>query len=138
VGQAARLLLEVSDRLREHHTRLAMELGMSGNEAKVLLAVRPDQGTSMRVLAKLLGFDASNLTGLVDRLEGRRLVERQAEASDRRIKTVVLTDAGARTRETFLARLSADAGPLKTLTQTQVEQLLDLLGEVAHGGVEQL
>src|SRR5829696_6249896 len=48
----------------------------------------------MRTLADKLYCDASNVTGIVDRLEARGLVRRQADGADRRIKNVTTTDAG--------------------------------------------
>lgn len=41
-----------------------------------------------------MNCEASNLTGLVDRLEARGLVERQPHPDDRRVKCVGLTAAG--------------------------------------------
>jgi DNA-binding MarR family transcriptional regulator len=49
---------------------------------------------SMGTAAEALGCDASNLTGIVDRLEKRGLVERRTVATDRRVKELVLTEAG--------------------------------------------
>lgn len=53
----------------------------------------------MRAMASALCCDPSMATWLVDRLEERGLVERQTPPNDRRVKTVVLTPLGIRTRE---------------------------------------
>ena len=45
----------------------------------------------MSALAEALYCHASNVTGIVDRLESRGLVERTPGAEDRRVKTLVLT-----------------------------------------------
>ena len=45
----------------------------------------------------------SNATWIVDRLEARGLAERRARAGDRRVKLVVLTAAGVRTRDKLRA-----------------------------------
>ncbi len=60
-----------------------------------LLRDRAD-GLSQSGLSRELIMHRSNVTGLVDRLEKRRLVERRDSASDRRAWRVVLTTAGAR------------------------------------------
>ena len=52
----------------------------------------------MSRLADTLSCDASNVTGLVDRLESRGLVRRQPSAEDRRVKVLQLTPAGSRLR----------------------------------------
>ena len=49
-------------------------------------------------LAETLSCDASNVTGLVDRLESRGLVRRAPSAEDRRVKVLQLTPTGARLR----------------------------------------
>ena len=59
----------------------------------------------MRELAERLKSDPSNVTGLIDRLEARGLVERRPDPNDRRIKGLALTAAGARLRERLFARL---------------------------------
>lgn len=51
-------------------------------------------GLSQSELSRLLIMHRSNATGLVDRLEHRRLVRRLDDSSDRRAYRVVLTPAG--------------------------------------------
>ncbi|WP_055586791.1 MarR family winged helix-turn-helix transcriptional regulator [Streptacidiphilus griseoplanus] len=70
----------------------AARLGLTSVQAKALGAVQ--EPVPMRELAGRLGCDASNVTGIVDRLEARGLAARQAAEADRRVKIVVATDAG--------------------------------------------
>lgn len=58
----------------------------------------------MRELAALLGCDASNVTGIVDRLEAQGLARRDADPHDRRVKRVVATPEGTGT----IRRVRAD------------------------------
>lgn len=81
----------------------------------------------MRTLASRLGYDASNLTGLVDKLEARGAVERRPDPDDRRIKGIVVTEDGLRLRENFRRRLAGDAGALASLSDSQVLNLRNLL-----------
>src|SRR5215470_12401630 len=53
-------------------------------------------GLSQAELSRQLIMHRSNVTGLVDRLEHRRLVARRDVAADRRAYRVVLTPAGKR------------------------------------------
>ena len=46
-------------------------------------------------LAHFLGNEPSNITGIVDRLEAKRLVERRSDGKDRRLKALVVTAAGS-------------------------------------------
>src|SRR4051812_50185473 len=50
---------------------------------------------SQRELASRLGYDASNVTGIIDRLEANGLVERHVADGDRRVRLVSLAAKGA-------------------------------------------
>jgi DNA-binding MarR family transcriptional regulator len=73
---------------------VAARHGLTSVQAKAL-AVLVRSPLPMRGLAGALVCDASNVTGLVDRLELRGLVRREVSPNDRRIKIVVATDAGS-------------------------------------------
>jgi DNA-binding MarR family transcriptional regulator len=59
-----------------------------------VLDENPD--STMREFAENMFCDASNATGLIDRLETRGLAERRVSDNDRRAKVVRLTPGGAR------------------------------------------
>ena len=67
-------------------------------------------------LAEALACDASNVTGLVDRLESRGLVRRKPTAEDRRVKVLELTPAGVRLRSTVLERMTKPPDTLDRLS----------------------
>ncbi|MGF1427904.1 MarR family winged helix-turn-helix transcriptional regulator [Kitasatospora sp. LaBMicrA B282] len=94
------------------------------------------QPLPMRTLAGLLGCDASNVTGLVDRLESRGLVRREPDPADRRVKNVLLTDAGAAADRQIRAAEAAGLPGLAQLDATERAALLELLDRVfpATGG----
>lgn len=69
-----------------------------------------DEPQAMGELAHQMHCDNSNITGIVDRLSERGLVERRAAEGDRRIKLVALTEAG-RELKAELARRRAIAPP---------------------------
>jgi DNA-binding MarR family transcriptional regulator len=122
-------LLAVADRLKEHWNLHARRVGLSGVQVKLLLSLAADEVVTMRELAKRLRYDASNLTGLVDRLERDELIERRPHHSDRRITEVRLTAHGLRVRDDFWTALNAQ-GPLDPLTKTQLERLDETLRTV--------
>ena len=64
-------------------------------------------GVTQKELAESVGLDGSSLVRLLDALAAQGLVERQAHASDRRIKLVHLTAAGKRTANGIRKRLAA-------------------------------
>jgi DNA-binding MarR family transcriptional regulator len=71
------------------------EFDLSPPQALALRHLEPGSPLPMSALAELLHCDNSNITGIVDRLEDRGLVERRAAAHDRRIKHLLVTEAGA-------------------------------------------
>jgi DNA-binding MarR family transcriptional regulator len=81
---------------------------------------------SRRELADRLHCDPSNVTFLVNRLQQRRLVRRAPAASDRRVKAIALTPAGAKVRNRLIATI-AESPMFNELTSTQQQQLADLL-----------
>ena len=78
-------------------------------------------------LAEHARCDASNVTGLVDRLESRGLVRRRPSAEDRRVKVLDLTPAGARLRAQLLRRMTTGARPLSRLSRRQQRTLVKIL-----------
>jgi DNA-binding MarR family transcriptional regulator len=66
------------------------------------LVVDLPAGLTQTDLSRELLMHRSNVTGLVDRLEGRGLVERQDQAGDRRAYRIVLTAAGRKLVESIL------------------------------------
>lgn len=81
----------------------------------------------MRTLARDLQYDASNLTGVVDRLEEMRMVRRQFQPHDRRAKGVLLTVEGQRVRQAFWEKLTSKSGPLGRLNSRDLTSLRGLL-----------
>ncbi|MFF4341170.1 MarR family winged helix-turn-helix transcriptional regulator [Kitasatospora sp. NPDC001540] len=92
---------------------VAAARGLTLMQGKMLSLLR--RPVSMRTLAELLACDASNVTGIVDRLEGHGLVRREADPADRRIKRVTLTEEGERTVREIRAELLTTLGGLDDL-----------------------
>jgi DNA-binding MarR family transcriptional regulator len=82
---------------------------------------------SMSEAAKLLSCDASNVTGIVDRLEARGLVERLSAPGDRRVKMLALTEKGAELRAELGRRMSDPPPALTELPATDQRALRDIL-----------
>jgi len=81
----------------------------------------------MGELAGRLHCDSSNVTGIVDRLEKRGLVERRPGEHDRRVKLLVLTEEGQRMRELFVGRMQEPAPAITALSRAEQRALRDLL-----------
>src|ERR671916_2951662 len=81
---------------------LAQELGLAPMQLHALRLIEPGVEVPMSSLAGKLFCDASNVTGIVDRLEARGLIERRSAAHDRRVKMLALTPEGEVFRERML------------------------------------
>ena len=81
----------------------------------------------MSRLAETLSCDASNVTGLVDRLESRGLVRREPSSQDRRVKVLQLTPTGARLRAQLLRQMTRRSLPLSRLSLDQQRTLVTIL-----------
>ncbi|MGG2461468.1 MarR family winged helix-turn-helix transcriptional regulator [Streptomyces sp. RGM 3693] len=99
--------------------------GLTAMQAKVL--ARLDGPLPMRGLAALLVCDASNVTGIVDRLEARDLVRRAADPTDRRVKHVVATDAGREIIRRVREEMQGTHGTLDALSDVEGATLYALL-----------
>lgn len=112
---------------RAHLAPPASSLDLSPAQCHVLHVIEPDRPLPMGRLAATLSCDASNVTGLVDRLESRGLIRRQPSEADRRVKVLVLTAAGSRARARLLTRMSGCSHPLSRLSLEQQRTLVKLL-----------
>ncbi|WP_369383545.1 MarR family winged helix-turn-helix transcriptional regulator [Streptomyces sp. cg36] len=113
-------------------TAAANEAGLTVSQAKTLTVLRRGPA-AMRSLATTLHCDASNVTGIVDRLEGRDLVRREPSPTDRRVKNVVLTEAGLRAVETVRAAMHGTHGALDALDEEERGALHRLLRRTFAG-----
>jgi DNA-binding MarR family transcriptional regulator len=103
--------------------RMLAELDLTPNDSRALHTLDPREGRTMRSLAEEWACDASNASWIVDRLEARGLAERRARAGDRRVKLVVLTAAGVRTRDKLRAAMYEPPPELLALPRTTLEAL---------------
>ncbi len=106
---------------------LAAEFELSPVQCHVLHLIEPDQPVPMGRLAETLACDASNVTGLVDRLESRGLLKRRAAASDRRVKVLTLTPTGARLRAELHRRMADPPDPFRRLSAEEQQTLVRIL-----------
>jgi DNA-binding MarR family transcriptional regulator len=125
--RAWQLLMRFFFGQRAHLPEWGAPFGLSPVQCHVLHLIEPDRPTAMNRLAEALSCDASNVTGLVDRLESRGLVERRASADDRRVKVLALTATGARLRAQLLRRMTRAQLPLSRLPARDQRALVRIL-----------
>jgi DNA-binding MarR family transcriptional regulator len=119
------LLFRLTGDLRQRFTDRSAQFDLSFAQAMALREL--EEPVPMRELAQRLCCDASNVTGIVDRLEARGLVERRMAPDDRRVKRLVLTPAGHRLRDEPWDGLTVDLPLLDQLSAGERRTLADLL-----------
>lgn len=125
VAEIHDLLFELLLSVRGHVESVAADHELSGPQFLVLRSL--DSPRPMRELAALLRCDASNVTGIIDRLEERGLVERQAAPGDRRVKRAALTSEGRRVRAHVQQRILERSPAVGSLSPAERFVLRDLL-----------
>src|SRR6187551_684166 len=125
--EAWQLLVRFSFEQRATLPALAAELELSPAQCHLLNLIEPDRPIPMGQLAGALSCDASNVTGLVDRMESRGLIQRSPSEEDRRVKVISLTPLGARLRASLIQRMTAAPPTLARLSPEEQRALVRLL-----------
>ncbi|HYG83848.1 MAG TPA: MarR family transcriptional regulator [Verrucomicrobiae bacterium] len=99
-------LLQVATFARVQAQHIADDYDLTSTQLYALCSLDPTRPISMRNISLVLECDASNVTGLVDRLLHHGYVERHELPDDRRVKVVSLTDKGIALRAEALQRLA--------------------------------
>jgi MarR family transcriptional regulator, organic hydroperoxide resistance regulator len=130
---------EAFERLRriafegEHVERMAalgLRLKLAPGLIKTLMRLGKSDGVYMGEMARGIGCDPSYITALVDDLDARGLARREPSPADRRVKIVVLTDAGRALADEIEATLSVPPTSFDSLSEAELRQLRTLLDKV--------
>jgi DNA-binding MarR family transcriptional regulator len=129
--EAWALLWRIMQANKPRMIEMARELDFSPVQLHSLRMLEPGVETPMRALAQQLFCDPSNVTGIVDRLEARGLIERRGSETDRRVRIVRLTAEGQRVRAEVVARMSAPPDEIAELPLESQLALRDALRQAA-------
>ncbi|BDT91333.1 MarR family winged helix-turn-helix transcriptional regulator [Nocardia sputorum] len=110
-------------------TVAAASENLTASQGKALTVLRRGP-VAMRALAETLACDASNVTGIINRLEKRGLVRREVNESDRRVTNLVITSEGEQVVDTIRARMRATRDGLDRLGDQDRDRLYALLERV--------
>jgi DNA-binding MarR family transcriptional regulator len=105
---------------------VAQRFGLSPQQLHLLRNLAPGVEQPMSALADLLFCDPSNVTGIVDRLESRGLIERRPHPADRRVKRIAITDHGAEVRAEAMRLIYEPPEAIKRLSRAEQRELRDL------------
>jgi MarR family transcriptional regulator, organic hydroperoxide resistance regulator len=104
---------------------IAAELDLHPGQAICLRLLKEPR--PMGELAGAMHCDNSNITGIVDRLEERGLVERRPADYDRRVKLIATTPSGAELREQLNRRFAEPPPALLELSESDQRKLCEIL-----------
>ena len=108
--------------------------GVTPVQYAALQAVGLQPGMDQRTLARTIGFDTSTIAGVIDRLESRGLMQRNAHPEDRRVRLLTLTPEGQRVlEEVEPGMLRAQERMLEPLAPEQREVFMDMLRTLVRG-----
>ena len=125
--QAWKLVLGVFLEQRSRMLSAAQEFGLAPQQAFAIMRLKTDEPTTMGELAQALRCDNSNVTGIADRLEAAGLAERRAHPSDRRVKTLVLTERGAEVSRLYRERLGHTPPAFEAMSDGDAATLIEIL-----------
>jgi MarR family transcriptional regulator, organic hydroperoxide resistance regulator len=128
--EAWELLLKFFFSQRANLPPVAAEFQLSPAQCHLLHLMQPGQSVPMGRLADTLACDASNVTGLVDRLESRGIVRRRPSEEDRRVKALELTAVGIRLRDIVLERITKPPKTLDRLSPEDQRALVKILKQL--------
>jgi DNA-binding MarR family transcriptional regulator len=114
----------------EQYMRDCGDCSITAPQATLLRLMDPERPLPMSSLATALACHASNVTGLVDRLEEQGLVTRRPSEEDRRVKHICLTPKGVEVREGLCSALFAPPPEFSRLDEEELAALEKLLRRI--------
>lgn len=125
---------------RSMHIGLALSIAdedVTAEQWRILQALSDEQGRSMGDLAALVLMNHPALTKNIDRLVGRSLVQRAADARDSRKVLVYISDLGLETVARLRLSVDAHHGMVQeAMGPRKVEQLKKLLKQFIEDSAE--
>jgi DNA-binding MarR family transcriptional regulator len=94
-----------------------------------------DRPLHMHSLSVAFSCDASNVTGIVDGMRHKQLVQRLENPSDRRVRMIGLSPKGTELRNKILAELVDETDPnpiFQKLSSGELKTFFELIGKVTQ------
>ncbi len=125
-------LLKVAINAKHGLMNIAEKHNLTVMQMYTLCLLESDNSIPMNLLSSMLNCDASNVTGLVDKLFHHKYIKREENPHDRRAKMITLTPKGAKLCEKIvLALASYQPTSVSELTDSEKQELLNLLSKIS-------
>ena len=112
------------------------EFDLTPMQGHAMRIIDPERPVAMSSLAAELVCDASNVTGIVDKLESRGLIARQGSDQDRRVKQLAVTEKGALLRDKLIAGAMKAPATIASLSADAKARLAALLRKLMTEGLD--
>lgn len=117
--------------IRRHFSEAAGDLDLTQKQVSVLWLIGANPGIAQTQISRLLQIDRASVMAIINHLQTRALLRRNASATDARSQALVLTDAG----HTALAEARQVIGAHEDWLQAryapaEVAQLIALLSRI--------
>jgi DNA-binding MarR family transcriptional regulator len=121
-------LLRIAINAKHGLINIAEKYNLTVMQMYTLCLLDSDSAMPMNSLSETLNCDASNITGIVDRLFIQKFIKREENPHDRRSKMITLTPKGVKLCEKISEAISIyEPITLKGLSDDEKQQLLALL-----------
>ena len=108
-------------------------LDLTAVQAMIIRFLFDNDQIASNDLGMRVSLDSATLTGILDRLESAKLVERQQNPNDRRAIQIHLTEKGRTTgQEVVRVMEKANSEFLSILNKDEEKELRCLLGKIRH------
>lgn len=121
--------------MRNWWVALCAECDLTAAQGHALRILDPKRPVPMSALAEALVCDASNVTGIVDKLESRGLIARQGADHDRRVKQLAVTEKGLEVRDKLIAGAMRAPAVIASLSGDVKSRLAGLLRTLMNEGL---
>jgi len=106
--------------------------GVTPGQYGVLMCLWDENGQTARQLADRLSLDGSTMTGLLDRMEQKGLIEKRPDPTDRRALQVLLTEKANELRYSLPQAIDlANKKALANMDEKQVQIFKELLWKLS-------
>lgn len=129
VEESFELLIKCMMQSKHRLIDIGSDMDLTGMQTMMILLL--DAPKPMNNFTKVFNCDASNITGIVDGLEQKKLAARFPSDKDRRLKMISLSQKGKDLRSKLLDRLiDSQASVLFELDQSEIDTLIKLLRKI--------
>ena len=127
------LLTTAQHHVHERMSQLLAPYGITPGQYGVLNCLWNKRGDTPKELAQTLNLETSTVSGLLDKMQRRGVIDRIISEADRRVVRIILTDEGCALQEPVLAVIrQVNSEVLSGFTSAESEALLAALRAIIY------